>query len=363
MTATSIDVQAGFWPAEDLEALGHCPVCLGRERSLLHTELTDRLFGCAPGLWQLHSCTACEVAYLDPRPSPASIGRAYQTYFTHTEASVSVESIANKKPTLQQKLRTWVLAGLNDFRNARWGMQLQPSSPWGRPVVAGIWPLRNLLVAHMRNLPRRPPYPGARLLDVGCGSGAFLDLARSAGWNAQGVDFDPLAVAAARGRGLDVRCGGLEQMADQIGSFDYVTCSHVIEHVHTPAQWIKDMHSLLRPQGKLWLQTPNIASRGHVRYGPDWRGLEPPRHLILFTPAALTKLVQENGFRAQQLPMPLLMAIPVYDMSRKLRTGAPRRDGFAWFSLLHIPSLWDASMQSLQPKQAEFITIEATRWN
>lgn len=348
------------WPEQDMETLGQCPICNSKERVPLYGPLTDRLFDCAPGNWQLHTCSDCQVAYLDPRPTPASIGRAYSTYFTHKEVSNSACS-APEILSRQQRLRQWIQSGLNDYRNARWQMQLTPASRWGRTVVALVWPLRNLLTAHMRHLPPRPPYSGARLLDVGCGSGAFMEMAQTAGWEVQGVDFDPQAVSAACSRGLNVRCGGLEQVANQLTGFDYLTCSHVIEHVHDPFQWLQDMHALLRPNGKLWLQTPNIASMGIAYFGSNWRGLEPPRHLVLFTPKKLTNLLESVGFTVRLLPLPMLMAVPVYDASRNLASGQAHTDGLAWRSLLHMPSLWNAFMQSIRTNKAEFITVEATR--
>ncbi|MEO5797744.1 MAG: class I SAM-dependent methyltransferase [Rhodoferax sp.] len=359
-TARMASPLAESWPEQDMETLGQCPVCNSQERTPLHGALTDRLFNCAPGNWQLHTCTACQVAYLDPRPTQASIGRAYSTYFTHTEVSAAACS-APKTPSRQERLRQWIQSGLNDYRNARWQMHLTPASSWGRLVVPLAWPLRNLLTAHMRHLPPHPPYPGARLLDVGCGSGAFLEMAQAAGWQVQGVDFDPQAVASACSRGLNVICGGLEQVTDPAAGFDYLTCSHVIEHVHDPRQWLDGMHSLLRPHGKLWLQTPNIASKGHVYFGGNWRGLEPPRHLILFTPEKLTTLLEDVGFAVRLLPLPMLMAVPVYDASRNLANGRAHTEGVAWRSLLHMPSLWNAFMQSIRTNKAEFITVEATR--
>jgi len=348
------------WPIKDLEFLDCCPICRSKDRSLMHGALTDRLFGCAPGYWQLHTCTACSIAYMDPRPTAASIGRAYASYFTHTEIGSENESTAHP-PSKHQRIRQWVLAGLNDYRNMRWNTHLKPAKAWGRAAVSVIPPLRSLLIAHMRHLPRRPPYPGARLLDVGCGSGAFLEMAQSAGWQVQGVDFDPLAVAAAQSRGLNVLCGGLEQIAEQAGTYDFLTCSHVIEHLHDPKEWIKAMHAMLRPNGKLWLQTPNIESIGHLCYGHNWRDLDPPRHLVLFTPKTLEALLLSANFKVRFLALPLLMAVPVYDASRNLAKGKPHTDGFAWRSLLHIPTLWNALAQSLRTRKAEFITVEATR--
>ncbi|WP_394792136.1 class I SAM-dependent methyltransferase [Rhodoferax sp.] len=213
----------------------------------------------------------------------------------------------------------------------------------------------------MRHLPKRPPRPGARLLDVGCGNGAFLAMAKAAGWQVQGIDFDPQAVAAARSRGLDVICGGLDQILEQEGTYDCITCSHVIEHVHAPRHWITQMHALLRVGGRLWLQTPNISSRGHARFGPDWRGLEPPRHLVLFTPDSLSKLLEESGFTAKLRNIPIIMALSAHKASHALANGQPPGTKARWPYYLSYTTWMDVMRQTLKIQRAEFITIEAVR--
>jgi 2-polyprenyl-3-methyl-5-hydroxy-6-metoxy-1,4-benzoquinol methylase len=316
------------------------------------------LFGCAPGHWQLQRCTACHTSYVDPRPTPQSIARAYQTYFTHTADALPAQP-GSTPPA--RRWGYWAKACVNGYRNARWGMALAPSSAWGRHLIGLVWPMRSLTIALMRHLPPRPPRPGARLLDVGCGNGDFLDRARAAGWQVQGVDFDAQAVASARAKGLDVRVGGLDQLLGQVEAFDCVTCSHVIEHVHDPARWLKDMHTLLRADGRLWLQTPNINSIGHAHFGPDWLALDPPRHLVLFTPASLTALMEQCGFQVRLLPLPMAMAVSVYEDSRSLKAGHARMNPLSWRSFLHAGALFDAVRQSLQTPRAEFITVEAVR--
>ncbi|MHB8570738.1 MAG: hypothetical protein ACYC97_11150, partial [Metallibacterium sp.] len=71
------------WPQADLEFVPHCPVCGCAERRLLYKGLTDRVFCVADGAWDLYRCAQCASGYLDPRPTPESIGRAYAGYYTH----------------------------------------------------------------------------------------------------------------------------------------------------------------------------------------------------------------------------------------------------------------------------------------
>ena len=105
------------WDANELETLGHCPICQATSRTVVHDNLTDTLFLCAPGRWTLHACTRCGTAYLDPRPSATSIGKAYAQYCTHPAAA---DQIATQK-TLgwRSRLRTLARASLTSYRNAR----------------------------------------------------------------------------------------------------------------------------------------------------------------------------------------------------------------------------------------------------
>jgi SAM-dependent methyltransferase len=112
-----------------------------------------------------------------------------------------------------------------------------------------------------------------------------------------GVDFDADAVdAARRTHNLNVRIGTVDTMIDTGIKFDVVTASHVIEHVPDPIDFLWKCRRLLRPGGCMVLRTPNIDSLGHRRYRQFWRGLEPPRHLHLFTVSALETLANRAGF-------------------------------------------------------------------
>jgi len=198
-------------------------------------------------------------------------------------------------------------------------------------------------------------------LDVGCGDGAFLQAAQAAGWQVTGIDFDAKALEVARSRGVDVVCGGLDVLKGDVGCYEYMTCSHVIEHVHSPAQWLRQMHALLAPQGTLWLQTPNLASLGHSYFGPDWRALDAPRHLCLFTPNGLNSLMHETGFHCNFVKLPFFMAIPEYLFSHGL-ARYPGAKGIDLSSVFFIPiGFFMAVFQTFFCRKAEFMTVIARR--
>ena len=136
-----------------------------------------------------------------------------------------------------------------------------------------------------------------RLLDVGCGNGSFLGVARQAGWECYGVEPDPEAVTVATAQGITVLASSVDElrgMRDE--NFEFITLNHVIEHVHDPTQTLRDCLAMLKPRGFIWLETPNIESIGYQIYGRCWRGLEPPRHLVLFNRKSLTQCLANAGF-------------------------------------------------------------------
>ena len=294
------------WPEDGLESVPACPVCGDTRREVMYEGLTDKVFFCAPGQWTLHRCLGCGSAYLDPRPTPDTIGLAYQRYYTHEIAGKEVSAKPKRGfDGLRSRLRYGYL-------NHRYNVTLKPSSPLGRWIVP-LFPIqRSGIDRWVRNI--AIPCPGARLLDVGSGNGEFLRLASRLGWEAQGLEPDPSAAAVARSVGLCVQEGHLPDTGLASDYFDAVVLNHVVEHLHEPLRSIEEVFRILVPGGKLWMTTPNLESPLHRRFERNWRGLEPPRHLVLFNLRSLLSICQRNGFQqinvCKQSPfMPEMMVI------------------------------------------------------
>jgi SAM-dependent methyltransferase len=103
-------------------------------------------------------------------------------------------------------------------------------------------------------LDRVPPRGAARLLDVGCGTGDFLLLARQRGWQPTGIDLSERAASHARARGLDA---GTDWTELPSGRFEAVTLWNVVEFVERPLQMLADVHRVLVPGGRIFVRTPN----------------------------------------------------------------------------------------------------------
>lgn len=297
------------WPEDDLEYLGSCPLCGSDQRTLLYEGLRDRIFFCAPGAWTLHRCDGCSCAYLDPRPTPETISKAYEHYYTHEDEAQGATV------SLWKRIKH---AGKNGYLNRAWDTSFSPAS---RMIGMLLPPSIKALIdgQMMRHLPR--PAGGRSLLDVGCGSGHFLSFAQSAGWRVTGIDPDPQAVETARSNGFNVVLGNIEALAQESECFDAITVSHVIEHVYDPQMLLNSCYRLLKPSGYFWIDTPNIDSYGHSEFKDDWRGLEPPRHLQLLSWTQLQRMLDEAGFIqvTQASWRPVYLALICY--SKAIKNG------------------------------------------
>jgi 2-polyprenyl-3-methyl-5-hydroxy-6-metoxy-1,4-benzoquinol methylase len=336
---------------EGIEFLGCCPICGSIDRETLHTDLIDKVFFTAAGRWTLHHCLGCRSAYLDPRPRPEFIHLAYLTYYTH-EAPGPLMPFASLP--LSRRIR---LKLANGYCNWRYGTSNSPSSCLGVLVAFLLPELRGRLDFRFRYLPR--PTAGARILDVGFGSGQFLQDAQSAGWQVSGVDPDAKVVESARKRGLDVRQGGIEAFSEKTDYFDAITISQVIEHVHFPVTVLNAAFGLLKPGGILYIDTPNIESFGHQEFGRDWRGVEPPRHLVIFRRESLITVLKNLGFNSIQIINRTEATQGMYDMSYRLVNNV---DPYSQTcrSPWYITQLGKLKSY-INPSRLEFITVMAMK--
>ena len=289
----------------------HCILC-GSEGRQMYSEQRDRLFG-AEGSWNLKRCADpdCGLIWLDPMPLPADIGKAYARYYTH----VSRDGMG-RKGVLKQIYEEITSGYFANKYHYPAGSRPFLRRSLGR--LAYLFPIRRRGMDGVVRFLRAKPE--GRLLDVGCGSGDWLALMRGLGWQGVGVDFDENAVKVARARGLEVTCGALEQQNYPDGSFDALTLSHVIEHVPDPVQTLAECLRILKPGGTLVVLTPNASSFSHRRFKQDWRGLEPPRHLHIFSNQSLAALLARAGFKRSAV-LPHMAGSVIYE-SIFLRRGS-----------------------------------------
>lgn len=221
-------------------------------------------------------CRRCGMVYVSPRHDPRAL--------IHDGADVAHDARLRQSADLRDLADCWEAAAL-------------PAALAQRAARA-----RNHQAALDRIARHRPP-PG-RLLDFGCGWGLFLDTARAAGWQVQGIEPLPGHGVYARGAlGLDVVTDTLRPSTFPPDSFDAVTAFQVFEHLPDPAAELDKLHALLRPGGIIAIEVPNIDTplvglmRGrHRHFVID--------HLWFFGPATLARFLEGHGFAVLDTSFP-----------------------------------------------------------
>lgn len=165
---------------------------------------------------------------------------------------------------------------------------------------------------------------GARLIDLGCSRGDWAALIAAAGYQVEGLEGDPRAVAYARETfGLDVQQGFVDDWAPAPASYDAVCLFHLLEHVRDPRALIAAIQRALVPGGRVLLRVPNRHSWQGRLFGKHWKGLELPRHLTLFEPKALQQMLRDAGFTVTRVSTWSLRDGPPAASSSLFRQGEP----------------------------------------
>lgn len=231
-----------------------CDLCGSRESASLYRD--EAWKGQAPAPAALVRCRRCGLIYLCPRPSPDDIGAYYPPDY------------APFRPAIEDE---------------RWGVMR--------------WMRRRKLIQRRRWIERYSGRREGRVLDVGCATGLFLREMALSGWEAVGVELTEAAARYARTRfGLKVHTGMLGDAPLEPRSFDAITFWDVLEHTFSPSTELARAAQLLKPGGLIAINIPNWNSLERKLFGPCWIGLDPPRHLYVFTRATLETMLEQAGF-------------------------------------------------------------------
>ena len=245
-----------------------CPVCLS-DRTIHHASAPDRLFGIVPGSFELYRCPGCGCVFQHPIPESARLASFYPEEYWWSDAGGKGSPITRLLHRLERSYREFVASDHVRFLER---------------------------CARGRDSSRR------RLLDIGFGSGTFLQLASRRGFAVHGMDISETAVRLVRERsGLDVRQGDIGSDSWAGLRFDFVTMFHVLEHLPDPARGIEYAASLLKPDGSIIVQVPNIASLQARTLGLRWYGFDVPRHVVNFSPRALRLLLDRAGLEIERV--------------------------------------------------------------
>jgi SAM-dependent methyltransferase len=142
--------------------------------------------------------------------------------------------------------------------------------------------------------------PQGLLLEIGCGSGSFLNLAHRHEWAVRGIDVSEYAAERVRQRhGLDVSAGTLEEARFPDNQFDAVHMSHVLEHLPDPRATLIEIRRVMKPGGRLGIEVPNEFENVGSRLLSSLGLLKPypvgSTHIWFFSPVTLVRLVSAAG--------------------------------------------------------------------
>lgn len=318
-----------------IQEVSNCLLC-GQEGEILYADIRDFLFD-NDGVFSFLHCPSCGLIWLSPRPAPDAMGRFYGNYYTHTLSTEEESAAVHKRflGELRNRLRESILCGYYGYRHIHMSHRI-----CGIGRYLGRIPfLRERAANELRA--RLPFYiKGGRVIDVGCGRGDFLFRMKELGWEVLGIETDPLAAEIAKRRGIPVDTMQLEKTCLPENWADAVIMNHVIEHIYDPVSELKECRRLLKKGGRLVLYTPNALSLGHETFGRSWRGLEPPRHLHVFSPATIRSALVMAGFTDVKVRTPARIASGIFNASKVIsREGnlkcreAPRQKGASVFAL------------------------------
>ncbi len=143
-----------------------------------------------------------------------------------------------------------------------------------------------------------------KILDIGCGTGAFLNEMKQAGWEIMGIEPD----AGARSNAATLH-GIIPSEPEALfhleeESFDVITMWHVLEHVHRLHDYLAQLKKIIKPGGVILIAVPNHQSSDARHYRQHWAGYDVPRHLYHFAPESMKRLASKYGFKLHRmLPM------------------------------------------------------------
>jgi SAM-dependent methyltransferase len=247
-----------------METLGNCPVCNSMS---FESFLTTKDFLISKTNFNIVKCMSCGFKLTNPRPDAKELGKYYKSekYISHTET------------------RKGLINGLYHFvRKYTLIKKLQ-------------------LIIRICGNPIKTP---KSILDIGCGTGAFLEICKRAGFNCKGIEPDEDA------RKLAKHIYGVEVLDEAAlvdlssASFDIITLWHVLEHVPFLNERIEKLKELLKPNGRVIVAVPNHISYDAIHYDKYWAGYDLPRHLYHFTPDSMNKLFKRHNMKLESvLPM------------------------------------------------------------
>jgi 2-polyprenyl-3-methyl-5-hydroxy-6-metoxy-1,4-benzoquinol methylase len=256
-----------------------CPVCSCAAVSEVLTAVDYTVSNEQFEIWQ---CANCSLRFTQNVPETNAIGKYYKSekYISHSETK---RGLIN---TLYLLVRRFTLLSKKNFVQRITGIKT------------------------------------GSLLDIGAGTGAFLNSMKSGGWNVEGVEpvYQAIKKAAAT-HGIQLKPANyLFQLPEK--SFDAITLWHVLEHVHELHNYVEQLKFLCKKKGRVFIAVPNYTSYDAAYYSDKWAAYDVPRHLYHFSPAAMMELINSHGGHIESIHPMWFDSFYVCLLSEKYRTGS-----------------------------------------
>jgi 2-polyprenyl-3-methyl-5-hydroxy-6-metoxy-1,4-benzoquinol methylase len=287
-----------------------CPIC-GSDDLSLYSKCID--YTVSHETFEIRECENCKLKLTSPRPSDNQLGKYYLSddYVSHSNESKSlVDRIYNlsKQFTLSWKFRL-----------------VKENASVSTP----------------------------RLLDYGCGTGAFLTKCINKGFDSTGLEPSSKArKIAVQNTGLQI----VESIADLTESYDVITLWHVIEHIPDLNEILQSLKGKLKKNGIIFIAVPNPNSYDAEYYGEHWAGFDVPRHLWHFSKESMTRLLIKNNLQVKRIIPMKLDAYYVSILSEKYRKrGIP---GSLIFGTLQG---WISNLKAGKNNHSSLIYIAVTK--
>lgn len=255
----------------------NCPVCNSDQKKHF-LDCVD--YTVSKKTFELQECSKCGFVFTSPRPQNEDLGAYYESeeYISHSNTKKGLIS------RLYQSVRNRTLAQKLDIINSR-------------------------------------QTKGA-LLDIGCGTGEFLNVVQQNGWKVRGIEpGDKARQSAINNYKLDVHPEeALKEVAP--ASMDVITMWHVLEHVPDLNGRLMELASILKKDGLLIIAVPNRNSHDAGFYGKHWAAYDVPRHLWHFRPQDIRALFAPHGFEVKEVLPMKFDSYYVSMLSEKYLTGS-----------------------------------------
>ena len=134
-----------------------------------------------------------------------------------------------------------------------------------------------------------------RILDIGCGHGFFLEVAKERGWEVYGTELSDKAIEDCENKGIQMHKGPIHEDTFEENTFDVVVSIEMIEHINYPTDYVKTIQRILRKGGQCYITTPNFNSLLRYYLKDKYDVIEYPNHLCYYTKKTISSLFKEHG--------------------------------------------------------------------